>query len=129
MKVIWATAALVLVAGCGGVSSGADHQAKPAAKPAAAKLDSASAIGKVIGCQTPLKVDTESMAQEERYCKVQHHLVSIVRAPDRDTLKQYAAMAGAFGANVAIVNDNWGISSKPRSFVQKLAAKNKWQMV
>jgi hypothetical protein len=108
MKVIWATAALVLqlrqARQRGGHREG--HRVSDA-----------------------VEGDTESMAQEERYCKVQHHLVSIVRAPDRDTLKQYAAMAGAFGANVAIVNDNWGISSKPRSFVQQLAAKNKWQMV
>jgi hypothetical protein len=128
MKVAWGIAALLLVAGCGGAGPDTGSAAKPAQKPAK-QLDSAAAIGKLIGCRTPLKVDTESMAQEERYCKVGNHLVSIVRASDRRNLLAYARMGEAFGANVALVNDHWGVSSESRDLVKFFAHQNHWQML
>lgn len=129
MRAIWGAAALVLVAGC---SSGTtEHKAAPAPKPtrAAPKLDSAAAIGKVIGCRTPLRLDSASMAQEERYCKVGSHLVSIVRAPDRETLRAYAKMGESFGATVAAVNDQWAVSSLSRGVVVRLAKQHQWRMI
>lgn len=94
-----------------------------------AQVDDPEAIGRLVGCQTPLKVDTNSMAQDERHCKVGTHLVSIVRAPDRATLMAYAKAAEPFGANVAIINDHWEMSSNSRRLVQEIAKRNRWQLL
>jgi hypothetical protein len=125
-----AVAAVLTLSACGGSSdSGTSETRTASVKPSPKQIDSAAAIGKLIGCRTPLKVDTASMAQEERYCKVGRSLVSIVRAPDRATLEAYAATAGSFGANVALVNDHWGVSSMSRPTVTRLAKRNGWELL
>lgn len=111
-----AVATLLAVSACGGGGG-------------SKSVDSAAAIGRLVGCTTPLKVDTQTMAQEERTCDVRGVEVSIMRAPDRDTLVSYAKLGGAFGANYALVNDHWAISAPSRPLAARLAKRNGWQLL
>lgn len=119
MRLVLAAAACLLLAACNGGASGQARHSRP--------LTSASAIGKAIGCQTPLRTD-QSFAQVEKHCKVDGKVVSIIRSADRDTALQYVKMGSGFGASYALINDNWMIASTSRPLVSRLAKRNGWDL-
>ncbi len=114
MKSVLGIAAVLLMAGCGG---------------GGANIDSASAVGKAIGCESELRTDWDTLAQEEKQCDVGGEEVSIIRFANREAATTTAEFGSSFGVNYAMVNDNWAIASQSRDLVKRLAAENDWEML